>query len=52
MEHLPSLLEDDMEVPAASERPDRRLDAEAFTADDLDFYWSVGAFGVCGWYSG
>ena len=42
------LVKDDMEEPAASERPYGRFHAVALAADDLDLHGSVRTFGVCG----
>jgi hypothetical protein len=44
-------LEDDVEVPASSERADGALNTERLPADDLDLHWPVLAFGVCARYA-
>jgi hypothetical protein len=40
------LLEDNVEVPTASKRPDWRLDAVAFATNDLDHGWAILSFRV------
>lgn len=48
VEHLGSFVEDDVEVPATTERTDGGFDSEAFSRNDLDPNWTVGALRVSG----